>query len=374
MSRSPEAFHELLVQRARHRAQPDAVRVPPAHPARDLARRSRDRTSPCATSSSAARRCDLARPAALVRRARRRQARAWSTCTASPRPRCTSPTARSPAADRDAAPAQRHRPRPSPICSVYVLDAHRAARAHRRARRALRRRRRRGARLPRPARAHRRALRSPTRSDRGRRPPLPHRRPRALRCRRRRSSTSAASTTRSRSAASASSSARSRPPCSEHPRVREAVVIAREDTPGDKRLVAYLVPPAPAPTPTSCAPAAPAPPRLHGARGVRPARRTPAHPQRQDRPPRAARPRRRPPRPAAPTSPRAPPPRSSSPVWADVLGVDRVGVHDNFFELGGDSILSIQIVSRARRHGIPLTPRRSSNTRPSPPSPTRRRA
>jgi hypothetical protein len=34
-----------------------------------------------------------------------------------------------------------------------------------------------------------------------------------------------------------------------------------------------------------------------------------------------------------------------------------VGVHDNFFELGGDSILSIQIVSRARRAGLMLNPR-----------------
>ncbi len=42
-------------------------------------------------------------------------------------------------------------------------------------------------------------------------------------------------------------------------------------------------------------------------------------------------------------------------VWADVLGVDRVGVHDNFFELGGDSILSIQVVSRARDAGLRVT-------------------
>ncbi|HEY2740458.1 MAG TPA: condensation domain-containing protein, partial [Thermoanaerobaculia bacterium] len=34
----------------------------------------------------------------------------------------------------------------------------------------------------------------------------------------------------------------------------------------------------------------------------------------------------------------------------------RVGVHDNFFALGGDSILSIQVVTRARRLGIALTP------------------
>ncbi|MFC0530993.1 condensation domain-containing protein, partial [Phytohabitans kaempferiae] len=42
-------------------------------------------------------------------------------------------------------------------------------------------------------------------------------------------------------------------------------------------------------------------------------------------------------------------------VWQDVLGVDQVGVEDNFFELGGDSILSIQVVSRARAAGLRLT-------------------
>jgi non-ribosomal peptide synthase protein (TIGR01720 family) len=39
-------------------------------------------------------------------------------------------------------------------------------------------------------------------------------------------------------------------------------------------------------------------------------------------------------------------------IWAEVLGVERVGVEDNFFELGGDSILTIQVVSRARKAGL----------------------
>ena len=42
-------------------------------------------------------------------------------------------------------------------------------------------------------------------------------------------------------------------------------------------------------------------------------------------------------------------------IWADVLYMDEVGIHDNFFSLGGDSILSIQIVSKAREAGIHLT-------------------
>ncbi|MGC5568949.1 condensation domain-containing protein [Streptomyces sp. FR-108] len=42
-------------------------------------------------------------------------------------------------------------------------------------------------------------------------------------------------------------------------------------------------------------------------------------------------------------------------IWAQVLGVDRVGIHDNFFELGGDSIISIQVVARAREFGIHVT-------------------
>ncbi|MBF8694597.1 non-ribosomal peptide synthetase, partial [Pseudomonas fulva] len=44
-------------------------------------------------------------------------------------------------------------------------------------------------------------------------------------------------------------------------------------------------------------------------------------------------------------------------VWQDVLKLERVGVDDNFFELGGDSIISIQVVSRARQLGLHLTPK-----------------
>ncbi|RMV95586.1 Pyoverdine sidechain peptide synthetase IV, D-Asp-L-Ser component, partial [Pseudomonas caricapapayae] len=44
-------------------------------------------------------------------------------------------------------------------------------------------------------------------------------------------------------------------------------------------------------------------------------------------------------------------------VWADVLKLEQVGSTDNFFELGGDSILSLQIIARAKRQGIKLSPK-----------------
>ena len=45
-------------------------------------------------------------------------------------------------------------------------------------------------------------------------------------------------------------------------------------------------------------------------------------------------------------------------IWAEVLGVARVGAHDSFFQLGGDSILSIQVTARLRAaFGVQLSPR-----------------
>jgi len=36
-------------------------------------------------------------------------------------------------------------------------------------------------------------------------------------------------------------------------------------------------------------------------------------------------------------------------IWAQVLGVEKVGVRDNFFDLGGQSLLATQIISRTRK-------------------------
>ena len=44
-------------------------------------------------------------------------------------------------------------------------------------------------------------------------------------------------------------------------------------------------------------------------------------------------------------------------IYAQVLGLERVGVDDSFFELGGDSILSMQVVARARAAGLVCRPR-----------------
>ena len=43
-------------------------------------------------------------------------------------------------------------------------------------------------------------------------------------------------------------------------------------------------------------------------------------------------------------------------IWEDTLNFTPIGIHDNFFEIGGDSILSIQIIAKARKQGITLAP------------------
>jgi aryl carrier-like protein len=43
-------------------------------------------------------------------------------------------------------------------------------------------------------------------------------------------------------------------------------------------------------------------------------------------------------------------------IWRDALGLSSVGIHDNFFELGGDSVVAVQIVARAKKHGVKLAP------------------
>ena len=141
--------------------------------------------------------------------------------------------------------------------------------------------------------------------------------------------------------------------------LREVAVAAREDGRGAAGSWLRRAPPAPGATPgASCAPSCASgspstwcrPPSWSGG----PA----AHAQRQGGPGCAARPGA--PgavRSAAYVAPRNELERQLARIWCEVLGVERVGVDDNFFELGGDSILSIQIVTRAGRAGIELSPR-----------------
>ncbi|NGZ59808.1 MAG: non-ribosomal peptide synthetase, partial [Nitrospira sp. LK265] len=60
--------------------------------------------------------------------------------------------------------------------------------------------------------------------------------------------------------------------------------------------------------------------------------------------------------------PRSAPPetdteRAIAEIWQAVLGLQAVGRHDNFFELGGDSIVSLQVIARAKQVGLLLSPR-----------------
>ncbi|HEX2190457.1 MAG TPA: amino acid adenylation domain-containing protein, partial [Longimicrobiaceae bacterium] len=139
--------------------------------------------------------------------------------------------------------------------------------------------------------------------------------------------------------------------------VREAVVVAREQAPGDLRLVAYVVP---------ATGAAPAPAALRaGLRERLPEHMVPAAFVALERLPLNANAkvdRRALPAPewgggAEHVAPRTPAEHALAEVWREVLRVERVGVHDRFFEMGGDSILAIRVATAARRAGLEILPR-----------------
>ncbi|GAA3945121.1 hypothetical protein GCM10022629_65720 [Amorphoplanes auranticolor] len=144
-----------------------------------------------------------------------------------------------------------------------------------------------------------------------------------------------------------------------HPDVSEAVVIVREDTPGEQRLVAYCVPAAvelPSAAdlaefagrslpvymvPTMYVPISAVPVTVNGKldRAALPA-------------PEAGSMHRR-----TFVAPRTPAEERIALVWADVLGLDQVGAHDGFFELGGDSIRVVTLVGRLRDAGLDVAVR-----------------
>lgn len=56
-------------------------------------------------------------------------------------------------------------------------------------------------------------------------------------------------------------------------------------------------------------------------------------------------------------APHTPEERLLAAAYAEVLGIDQIGVDDDFFTLGGDSIRAIQVVARARTGGLEFSPR-----------------
>ncbi|MBW5425214.1 amino acid adenylation domain-containing protein, partial [Streptomyces sp. BG9H] len=140
------------------------------------------------------------------------------------------------------------------------------------------------------------------------------------------------------------------------PGVREAVVTVREDRPGERRLIGYVA----------------ADPRTVDGRAVRahaagllPEHMVPTAVLVLDALPltangkldRAALPAPDFAERASGREPRTETERILCDLFAEMLRLERVGADDGFFELGGDSISSMQLVSRARRAGLVMTPR-----------------
>ncbi|HVG59538.1 MAG TPA: amino acid adenylation domain-containing protein [Hyalangium sp.] len=136
---------------------------------------------------------------------------------------------------------------------------------------------------------------------------------------------------------------------SRHPGIREAAVLVREDTPGDKRLVAYVVP-AEAPAPSVADLRA-------WLRAKLPEYMVPAFfvaLERMPRTPNDKVDRRALPAPETGTRESFLAPRNGieevlASLWAQLLHLDRVGVRDGFFELGGHSLIATQLLTRIRQ-------------------------
>ncbi|MFH0341841.1 MAG: amino acid adenylation domain-containing protein, partial [Chromatiales bacterium] len=135
----------------------------------------------------------------------------------------------------------------------------------------------------------------------------------------------------------------------QHPGVKACAVLAREDAPGDKRLVAYVV-----------GHKAPAQGELRDfLREKLPEYmlpsvfivldKLPVTPNgKLDRKALPAPDDSRPELEAAYVAPRTPTEETLAAIWAEVLKLEKIGIHDNFFDLGGHSLLATQVISRLR--------------------------
>jgi amino acid adenylation domain-containing protein len=137
----------------------------------------------------------------------------------------------------------------------------------------------------------------------------------------------------------------------EAPGVRDAIVVLREDTPGDPRLVAYLVPRGPGslslPGVRDFVRGRQPEPMVPGTWVV--LEKLPLTPNgKTDRAALPAPECARPTDAAAYVAPRTPTEASLAGIWADVLGTGSPGVEDDFLELGGHSLLAMQVVARVR--------------------------